>query len=271
MDGPPSAGMIATAMPPTVRISRGVTSEDRYFFDLNGFIVVPDVINEPTLERLNRRIEERAEEVRPTAADPYSIGFNDLPDLGPDFRALIDQPIIADYLEDWLGPGYRLDHDYGMIIRPDSPRPGGAFHIHGGGHPYHPSRAYTCLNGRIFAGETAVSFALTDVPVGAGGMGVVPGSHKSCLPLPWAASPGPYPDGLVHQVPLRAGSAVIFTETLTHCTMPWTAKHERRTLFYKYTPRNTQLNRKGYDASRWPDLSERQRALLEPAYTPRQR
>jgi hypothetical protein len=263
--------MIATAMPPTVRISRGVSDVDRYFFDLNGYIIVPDVIGEQTLERLNSRLEERASEVRSTAPDPYSVSFNDLPDLSPDFRALIDQPTIAPYLEEWLGAGYRLDHDYAMIIRPDSPRPSGAFHIHGGGCPYNPARGYTCANGHIYAGETAVSFALTDVPAGAGGMGVVPGSHKSSLPLPWAASPGPYPDGLVHQVSLRAGSAVIFTETLTHCTLPWKGSHERRTLFYKYTPRNTQLNRRGYDASRWPDLSERQRSLLESAYTPRQR
>ena len=34
---------------------------------------------------------------------------------------------------------------------------------------------------------------------------------------------------VVHQVPMRAGSAVIFTETLTHCTMPWKGAHERRT------------------------------------------
>jgi hypothetical protein len=262
--------MIATAMPPTVRISRGVTAEDRYFFDLNGFIVVPDVINAPTLERLNRRIDERAEEVRPTAADPYSIGFNDLLDLGPDFRALVDQPIVAAYLEEWLGAGYRLDHDYAMVIRPDSPRPGGAFHIHGGGFIDNAGGGYSFHHGHIRSAETAVSFALTDVPAGVGGMGVVPGSHKANLPLPWAASPGPYPDGLVHQVPMRAGSAVIFTETLTHCTMPWKGAHERRTLFYKYTPRNVQLGRRGYDSSRWPDLSERQRALLEPAYRPRQ-
>ena len=33
----------------------------------------------------------------------------------------------------------------------------------------------------------------------------------------------------------KAGDAVIFTETLTHGTLPWTAAHERRALLYKFS------------------------------------
>ena len=44
--------------------------------------------------------------------------------------------------------------------------------------------------------------------------------------------PGPW----VRRVPLKAGSAVVFTEALTHGTLPWTAEHERRALFYRCTP-----------------------------------
>ena len=36
--------------------------------------------------------------------------------------------------------------------------------------------------------------------------------------------------------PQQAGSVIIFTEALAHGTLPWTADHERRALFYRYTP-----------------------------------
>ena len=41
---------------------------------------------------------------------------------------------------------------------------------------------------------------------------------------------------LAEHLSQKAGSAVIFTEALTHGTLPWTADHERRALFYRYTP-----------------------------------
>ena len=41
---------------------------------------------------------------------------------------------------------------------------------------------------------------------------------------------------LLQHIPHRAGSAIIFTEALTHGTLPWTAEHERRTVMYRYTP-----------------------------------
>jgi ectoine hydroxylase-related dioxygenase (phytanoyl-CoA dioxygenase family) len=38
------------------------------------------------------------------------------------------------------------------------------------------------------------------------------------------------------QPPIKPGSALIFTEALTHGTRKWVADHERIALFYKYLP-----------------------------------
>ena len=35
---------------------------------------------------------------------------------------------------------------------------------------------------------------------------------------------------------MKAGSICVFTECLTHGTLPWTAEHERRSLIYRYNP-----------------------------------
>jgi hypothetical protein len=42
--------------------------------------------------------------------------------------------------------------------------------------------------------------------------------------------------GVVTHVEATSGSAIIFTEALTHGTMPWKASHERRAILYKYSP-----------------------------------
>ena len=243
----------------------GIVSDlDRYLFDLNGYLVVPGVLDAALVARLTELIEgdcAAQERAQPGLQD---FRNNGLFDLGPELRALIDHEPVFSYLEEWLGTGFRLDHLYSMVMRGDT---GGATHIHGGGTPHHHSRGYSCRNGRIYSCETAVSYALTDVGPGEGGMGVVPGSHKANFPLPWASDPGPYPPGRVTQVPVTAGSAVIFTESLTHCSLPWRGKGSRRNLFYKYTPRNIQLTKRQLDASLWPELNERQRGLLEPAHS----
>jgi hypothetical protein len=56
----------------------------------------------------------------------------------------------------------------------------------------------------------------------------------------------------------------VFTEALTHGTLPWQHDEQRRTLLYKYSPGNS-----AYSNVRWPDellasCTERQRLLLQP-------
>ena len=54
----------------------------------------------------------------------------------------------------------------------------------------------------------------------------------------------------------------MFTEALTHGTLPWRGAEERRTLFYKYSPAPISWSRGYYDGRDFPDLSETQRAML---------
>ena len=48
--------------------------------------------------------------------------------------------------------------------------------------PYDPLHFYHYVDGKIFCGLTVATYALTDVPEGAGGLAVIPGSHKSNFP-----------------------------------------------------------------------------------------
>src|SRR4029077_7453515 len=91
-------------------------------------------------------------------------------------------------------------------------------------------------DGRMVNGLVVVSYALGDVGPGDGGFAAVPGSHKSNLPIPQQFKYFEKSGSWLQQVPQKAGSAILFTEALTHGTWPWTAETERRSLLYKYTP-----------------------------------
>jgi hypothetical protein len=130
--------------------------------------------------------------------------------------------------------------------------------------PFDPGQSYTFVEGRPRSGLLVVAYNLRDVHPGDGGFGCVPGSHKANLPFPeaWRELDRDL-DGLVRPVTGPAGTAIIFTEAMTHGTLPWRGAGERRTLFLKYDPAAYAWGAAFYDRDRWPDLTPRQRAILE--------
>ena len=64
----------------------------------------------------------------------------------------------------------------------------------------------------------------------------------------------------------KAGDVVIFTETLTHGTLPWTAKHERRAVLYKFSPGTLSYGSGSHEVSYGDyveDMAEEERAVME--------
>ena len=68
-------------------------------------------------------------------------------------------------------------------------------------------------------------------------------------------------------VPAEAGDCIVFTEALIHSTVPWRLQTRRRTLFYKFSSRGGSNSKRYYnveDYEQYPDLTDRQRAILAP-------
>src|SRR5262249_26224945 len=88
-------------------------------------------------------------------------------------------------------------------------------------------------------------------------------SHKANLRLPkgWEDLTNLRP--CVHPVPAPAGAAILFTEALTHGTLPWTGKDERRTIFLKYSPHPLAWAVPKYDPNAYDDLTPEESRLLE--------
>ena len=232
----------------------------RYLFDLNGYLTVPGALSSAVLAELNGLMDERV--ARDVPAEATTHRFGDVLDWGPAVRRLIDHEPILPYLAEILGGDFRLDHDYADLIR-SGKGPIGT-RLHGGAVPYDPGQSYTFIEGRPRSGLLVVAYNLRDVGPDDGGFGCVPGSHKANLPFPeeWRELSEDR-DGLVKAVTGPAGTAIIFTEAMTHGTLPWRGTGERRTLFLKYDPAAYAWGAAFYDRDRWPDLTERQRAILE--------
>lgn len=240
-----------------------MNDHDMFLFDLQGFITVPNALSAAQLAELNVILDEHvAQDVKP---DEQTHRFSSLLDWGPAYRALIDQPTITPYLEAFVNRQFRLDHVYADIIRPGQGPVRGPIgtRLHGGATPFDASQYYHYHNGRIFNGLTVVAYNLHDVNPGDGGTGCVPGSHKSNFPYPedWRELDQLQP--FMRAITGPAGAALIFTEALTHGTLPWYGKQERRTIFFKYSPFPVSWSAGYFDASQYPDLTPRQKAILE--------
>jgi hypothetical protein len=240
-----------------------MTPEEKFIFDLDGYLVVKNALNADQLKELN------------DIADNRSAGnFNDVQEFrveevskwGSPCLALVDLDTTLPYMLELLGPNVRLDHDYCLFMRKlDQQRHG----LHGGpygGTHLEADHWYRYHDGVIRNGLTVFTFCLAAAGPGDGGFTCIPGSHKSGF------VPGIPPEvkGLqvdahyISQPVLEAGDCLIFTEALIHGTRKWTAEHERRALLYKFSPGHSSWSPRYPDADSYPGISERQRQIMAP-------
>ena len=157
-----------------------MNDHDRYLFDLQGYVTIPNAIDADTVAALNAILDQKIAEETP--ADATTHRFVNLLDWGQPYIDLLDPPKIVPYLEAILGSRFRLDHTYLDIIR-GGLSPIGAT-LHGGAMPFNPVQYFHYSNGEFHNGLSVVAFNLADVNPGDGGFACVPGSHKSNLPFP---------------------------------------------------------------------------------------
>jgi len=230
-----------------------MTDAERYSFDLQGFMVRRGALTSSEVRLLRLAVVELG--LGRAGASIQSQRFNG--HLGRDaaFRNLLDHPAVLEVVLELCGPNARLDHAYGIIMAPGS----AGLSLHGGGTPHDPAQYYRVEGGRMFNGLLAVQWALVDHRPGEGGFGCIPGSHKANFALPRDVDPA-----LVAEVALAAGDFVVFSEALTHCTIPWRGAGERLSLLYKYSPGHVAWGPDYEDLkSLAPLTTERQRRLLQ--------
>lgn len=256
-----------------------VTDRERYLFDVQGFLVIRDVLTDAEVERLNATVDanrDRIEDCGESRWDSKTLAGDarrqytnllswEQPFSDP-FRELLADPRISPYLDELLGRGWHLDTEPVYFHYQTG---AGGLKFHGGDPHLVPGQYYDYRNGEMRNGLTVVQFTLSDQTEGDGGFCCIPGSHKSNYVRPASITKWESDQEIVRNPTLRAGDVLIFTEALTHGTLPWTASHDRRAVHYRYAPKCVQVGPGVHSILLPPwadDLTAAQRAVLEPAY-----
>jgi ectoine hydroxylase-related dioxygenase (phytanoyl-CoA dioxygenase family) len=256
-----------------------LTDRERYLFDVQGMLVVRDVLTAEEIKGLNDALDanrDRRSDLENStsgsaalAGTPRRQYWNTIEWPEPwcrPFRNLIAHSRIVPYLDGLLGRGWHLDHNPEVFEF----EPGAQGHeLHFGHWWIHPGVFYEARATQIRNGLIAVEFLLSDQPDGAGGFVFIPGSHKTNFVRPDAISTYERDQEVVANPTARAGDAFVFTEALTHGAIPWRADHVRRLVIHRYAAKTVQYG-PGFHKVVFPDwvdqLSPAQRAALEPAH-----
>ena len=220
---------------------------ERFRWDLQGYLRIPGVLTADEIGAMNEAIDRHVE----TARDDARVGTGALdgeknrqilagmltwdPPYCEPFRDLLVDSRLVPYLNDILGHGWRLDQEPFVIVTDQGAE--GAI-MHGSGR-FDTGQGffYECVNGRMRAGMIVVEYVLTDHGPGDGGFACIPGSHKSDVRPPVGVLNGEVESDLIVQPVAKAGDVIIFNEATLHGTTPWRAKHQRRALLYRYSPK----------------------------------
>ena len=230
-----------------------MTPNERYLFDLQGYLFLPQVLPIALVQRLNAEIDklETLDDGEAAALgimrkyhDQFETSEKDefpanrsrdydcnVLRLGGPVEELIDCPKTLTYIEAMISEPLRLDVCMFM-----SRNHGRSSSLHHGYAELLAYCEYAFGAGEFKCVSVKVAYALTDVAIEEGAFAVIPGSHKSNFDNPIA---GQIPDenhSLIETCPCKAGDAVIFTEDLTHGALVNRSNKTRRTIFISYAP-----------------------------------
>ena len=226
-----------------------MTEQEKFLFDLWGYIVIEDVLTPEEVKAANQATERHSDLIanRTPGLSHDSLALTaetgrgefrqnplsfDRPWCNP-FRKMLSHPLVVGILNEILGEGFRLDHGPGLIQMTK----GTEGHWLHGGMTFDPSQYHNFAHGRMHCGLCVAAWQLTDVQEGDGGFACVPGSHKSNYRPPRSILSVEDDLGCVQCIAAPAGSVVIFNEALVHGTLPWKRSDRmRRSILFKYSP-----------------------------------
>ena len=220
------SNMVENEGGPSIDGMVNMTEEQKFFFDLHGWILLPSVLS-------GAEIEAMKAEVNAGAKQSYE----------GELQNLLDHPAIVGILSEILShEPYFLEDCYSFRCENSftTVRPPGWSKVErsdmGLPHVVRPPQQanamrYQVAGHKIFSGLTRVVWELEEVKAGCGGTSFLSGSHKAHFSY---GSPDPYRQnigGSPWEASMRAamsdyacppGSVVIFTESLVHAANDWT-------------------------------------------------
>ena len=247
----------------------GMTPEQRYFFDLTGYLHLQGVLEGAQLvaaqEAAQRYIDTPPEDVPAgleinLEREHFNLYINAFAfDKALEALTLHPQtwPIVRELTDDRprLTSGNLMVDVYGKLFL-------GLHAGVSGPPPLNPEQGrYSTVGGKIQCNDLVFFFYLTDVHPGDGGLIIVPGSHKANFPrekdyfYPESYSAdGVYnddffstevPEGMLNITP-RAGDVVMISELVTHGALSWVPRdRDRHFLTLRYMQQHESVRGRG--------------------------
>ena len=238
-----------------------VTPREEYFFDLNGFVILRNVLTPEHVAELNAILDAIKTLQPPLAPGEWyggvhahsyggaeGINLQQIYEAGEPFERLIDHPGWFAKVKQFVGGEGTFDWHHGPLFIDESfanlRGPGEAIGIHSGGFDGVTRCQFRYQNGRFHCGQINILMALSDIGPGDGATMVIPASHKSNFT---------HPDMHAHQmkggevrsadgmegaieVHLNAGDALLFVDAIAHGSAKRVNSGERRIVVYRYGP-----------------------------------
>ena len=260
--------------------SRQISPRDDFFFDLNGYLILENALDNDLLQELNAAFDQFPHDLalhdwyhgaqRRDYTPDTGLELHQAYELGAPFEALIDHPSWIELVRHFCGEegsyvaGVFIDESIASI------RTRGGHHpVHSGGFQGAMRGQYAYSNGVFRCGQVNIIVALTDIGEGDGPTMIVPGSHKANFPHPGQGdyARGDRMDHLEGAIPayLKKGDALLFVDGLMHGGSSRINDGERRIIITRYGP-IWGASRFGYLPS--PQLLQRltpaRRAIVQP-------
>lgn len=248
-----------------------LTDDDRYGFDITGYLVLEDFLTAAQVGEASRQLQGSLA----SPPDHVTLRRN-----GPEVELLnvvecggiLEQAFVHERLVETMqqliwGDQIRLVSSRAIVREP-----GISGHVSQGGlaDPRRYTRYRCFIDGEFRCLLVSCLIALNDAGSGDGSFSVIPSSHKSNFPHPYGERP-PESVAALKDLPLAAGSAVVFSKSISHC-MKRSRTESKLWLLYQYGP-SYMVDWPGCGAS--PELARRAaadetkaRLLRKPYYHP---
>ena len=254
-----------------------MTDEQKFFFDLRGWILLPGVLTQDEIKAMKS-------EAYSAAAVKQHQPINPRQSFQGTLQTLLDHPAIVGILSEILSEepflsdnyySFRCENSF-ITVRPPGwskkeRRDGGMPHVV---RPPQQANAmrYQADGGKIFSGLTRVVWELEEVKSGQGGTSFLSGSHKSHFNY---GGPDPFRPNIsdssweasirasMEDYSCPAGSAIIFTESLLHAANDWTnPDNPRCAVFNCYNSLWAQWHRLNIDHEMIQSMPPKRRSLF---------
>ena len=203
-----------------------MTEMERFIFECWGYLIIPDVLSEAECDEALAAAKRVHGNQPAEKFKQIGRGFEKEPVL----ERLMDHPAVLPKVRALYGDRFVLQAAWCTVMPARSEH--SSWHQDG-------SSAYDFkqLGFPVPLLQLRASVSLTDQSeLGMGNMALIPGSHRSPVPLPQSVRKQPGASPIQHIIRAGRGSVLLFHNGVWHCPMPSKLSYDRYNMHFIYSP-----------------------------------